>query len=272
MDISDFLAKKSFRLSKRVEYRPRTRTRYVENASQSYGVSFDPEKLLFIVDDTVLGSGRDGCIVAVAGIAFKAIFQQPRYFSFSQIKKVQVVGRTVKINGNTYAQEFNMVDSADVRAVFEAVQEWIDYRDSQTVDYVEYAKKMTFVKERFKGGIMTLVKEGMRANPDDKEGISQMVEDIDECIEDIERLDALIEGESLGFNDVNYINGLFAVMSAMEVFAGDEQLRFDEKLLEIKTYDKSLGQFTKNMLKPFVLAAKELSEQDRKLDRLKDYF
>ena len=157
MDIRDFFAQKSFSFSKRVDFMPRTRTRYVENASQSYGTVFDPQKILFILDDTMMGSGRDGCVIVVTGIAFKEMFQKPVYIPFDKIKRVQVAGGVVLINSSAHAQKFHLIDEADLRAVFAAIQEWIDFRDSQTVDYADYAQKMAYVKVAFKGSVMPLV-------------------------------------------------------------------------------------------------------------------
>ena len=130
MDITDFFAHKRFNVGKRVEVMPRTRTRYVENASQSYGVPLVPEKVLFILDDTLLGSGRDGCVIAIMGIAFKGMFQQPIYFPFDKIEKIQVIGRAVVVNQDAYMQEFSVVGEQDLQAVFLAVKEWLDYRQA----------------------------------------------------------------------------------------------------------------------------------------------
>lgn len=271
MDIRDFFAQKSFSFGKRVEFMPRTRTRYVENSSQSYGVGFDPQKILFILDDTMMGSGRDGCVIAVTGIAFKEMFQKPVYIPFDQIKRVQVTGRAVLVNASTHTQEFHLVDQADVHTVFAAVQEWISYRDSQTVDYADYAQKMVYVKAAFKGTVMPLIKEELRKRLDDEEGTAEVVEEIHACIDDIERLEGLIGKKALALTDTNYIDGLVAVLSAFGAFTDDKQLRFDHKLLEIKNHDQGLGQFTKNVLKVVVLAIQESMMEDKRMDRLKDY-
>lgn len=272
MDIEDFFADKHFMLGKRVEFMPQTRTRFVENASQSYGVPLEPQQILFIVDDTVMGSGRDGCVIVVSGIGFKKMFQKPTYISFDKIQEIQVVGKAVVINPTGYSQEFHLVDETDLRTVFTALQAWLDCRDSQQVDYAEYAHKMADVKHQFKTIILSMVKDAMSDHLDDREGVTQTVDDINECIDDIERLERLIDEEALGAKDIAHIDGLLAMFAALKAFADDDQLRFDKRLLEIRHYDGSLGAFTKNIIKALVTSMQHVSERDRKLDRLDDYF
>lgn len=272
MDIQDFFADKRFMLGRRVEFMPQTRTRFVENVSQSYGFQLDPEQIIFIVDDTVMGSGRDGCVVVVSGIGFKKMFQKPIYISFDKIQEIQVVGKAVVINRNSYAQEFTMVDATDLQTVFHAVQEWLDYRDSLQVDYDEYAQKMADVKHKFKTIVLPIVKDAMSDHLDDQEGVNQTVDDISECIDDIERLEQLIDEEALGAKDIAHIDGLLAMFAEFKAFAHDDQRRFNKRLLEIRHYDGSLGAFSKNMLKAVVTGLQHISERDRKLDRLNDYF
>lgn len=165
-----------------------------------------------------------------------------------------------------------MVDEADLRTVFTALQEWLDYRDSQQVDYAEYAHKMADVKHKFKTIILSMVKDAMSDHLDDREGVTQTVDDISECIDDIERLERLIDEEALGAKDIAHIDGLLAMFAALKAFAYDDQLRFDKKLLEVRHYDGSLGAFTKNILRALVNGMQHNSERDRKLDRLNDYF
>lgn len=274
MEIKDFFAQKRLQVGKRVECLPQVATKYVMNASQSYGVNFDPDKILFILDDTLLGSGRDGCVIAVTGIAFKAMFQQPWYIPFDKIEKIQVIGRAVVVNQNDYAQEFSVVEPQDLHTVFQAVQEWLQYRDSRKVDYAEYGQRVAYIQDGFRSRFVPMIKEVMRQRQADAR-IDEFMEMVDECIQDIERLQSLVDTQSLKLDDVNYIDGLCEVIAAYAAVCDDDddgEVGFDGDLLEIKRYDGALGQLIKNMLNGIIVGAQDQLDKDRKSDRYRKYF
>ena len=271
MDITDFFAHKRFNVGKRVEVMPRTRTRYVENASQSYGVPLVPEKVLFILDDTLLGSGRDGCVIAIMGIAFNGMFQQPIYFPFDKIEKIQVIGRAVVVNQDAYMQEFSVVGEQDLQAVFLAVKEWLDYRDSRKVDYEEYAGRMYYIQEGFRSRFVPMIKELMNRGQGGTH-FDDFMELVDESIQDIERLQTLVAKQALQLDDVDYIDGLCDVIGGFEISCDEDDAGFDEALLQLKRHDAALGQLIKHMLKGVIKGAQNREEEDRKRDRYRDYF
>lgn len=248
MDIKSFFLNKNLNLSSRVELVMGRKTKYLVNASESYGVELCPNKTVLIMDDTVFGSGKDGCVISGLGIAFKKIFERPVCFSFDKIKKISIFNKKIIINEGYYIYEFDIVDQKDINTVFSLLQEWIKIKESYVHydDMQEYGDKIEFIKRFFKSDIIPILESYLDDCPEDEEKIA---EGVCECIDDIKNLEELFEKNQINFKEAIYIDNMIDLLSKIdELFDGD----FDEKLLEKNIYDRAFGGFIKSFLKPLV--------------------
>lgn len=253
MDLKEFAKSKKLTSTRRVEFNPQGETKYVANASESYGIKFNPEKIVFIIDDTVFGSGKDGCVVGETGIAFKAMMQNPVYFKFDKISGIELIGRRIILNDGAYTYDFSIAEEFGVARVFGCLREWLSYRSDRKIDLDEYAEKLEAIKGLLKSDIIPLVM-GMVEDEGQQEQ-EQMMEAIGSCIDDVEELENLISREELVFSQVQYIDSLIELITAMRKFSdtGD----FDVELLQAKAYDRYFGEFLKGFLKPMVAQVKK---------------
>jgi hypothetical protein len=267
MDLKTFLKSKKLCFSKRVEFNPRGLTRYITNASESYGIELDPEKIVFILDDTVFGSGNDGCIVAVTGIMFKSIFQRPVSFSLDKISDLEVIGRKVIINGGKFSHDFSIIEEADISVVFDSVRQWLNYRDEFNLDADEYSEKLKLVKDFLKSLIIPLAMAMIEKMKDESKQ-EEMNEHIENCIDDIKDLEHLISNGNTTFFHAQYIDDLIELLTATNAFF-TEGKEFNKDILKSKAYDRVFGHFLKGFLNGFLTPIIEELEKKTRKSKLK---
>lgn len=266
MDIKQFFQSKNINSFDRMELFPRGRTKYIVNASESYGVNIDPEKVVFIIDDTLFGSGKDGCIVTFHGIAFKPLLQKQTYFSFDNLSNIEVMGSKVIINDGEYSYDFSMIDESDVASIFECLIQWLDYQSEMDFDLNEYQEKVAFIKSIFKSEIMPLILAMVEESGVDEE---EMEGGMCECIDDIKDLEAKILNNDLNSNDAIYIDNLIEIIEAMNDMA--ESGDFDVDLLKSHPLDRDFGKFLKAFLEPIISSIVKKTRISSLARRLEDF-
>ena len=109
----------SSRMLTRLFVAPNIPTKKLLNALESYGGGLARTQVLALVDETVLGSGKDGLLLTNEELRTKAAFSIPHVFKLDGIR-VSAKGRTLFINGET-DQQFNFLDAEQLDELVSAI-------------------------------------------------------------------------------------------------------------------------------------------------------
>lgn len=289
MDIKDFLKSKKLHLSARVEFLAERTTRYLVNASVSYGVQLDPNSILFIMDDTVFGSGKDGCIIFTEGIAFKGMLQSPIYFSFDKINNIRTSEKTIIINEDIHVHKFIILEDHDIETVFGAIQEWLEIKNNVTINLKEYGHKIQSIKEHLRSLIIPLIKNMVETGTS-KTGISKteiskiqemMTTEIYVCIEDITKLEESINQSTIKLSEALYIDNLIKLLDAFDNALNDDTDGFDhrinfvnnfnETMLKIDSYNRASGKFLNDLFRTAIAEFKSQLTRENMRRRIDNF-
>lgn len=268
MDIKKYFNEKNITHSDRVQFLNEKKTRYYVNASKSYGIKFSIKKILFILDDTVFGSGEYGCVIGTTGIAFNKMFQKATYVSFEKIKKISVYNKNVIINNGDYTYTFNVMNESDIEIVFNSIQEWLELRDNFKIDHMEYIEKVYTIDDYFKLIIIPEIKKAIEEKVENYEVTAEVTSD---AIEDIEKLKNTVNNKETTFNEANYIDNLYEIFTSFEKTFKRSSIDFNEELLEVKTYDRDFGKFIKPLMRNIVKEFKENLDKTERINTINEY-
>jgi len=113
----------------------------VSNAIGSFGFSVSPQEIAVLLDDTLFGSGKDGCLVCEGRILFKEAFSDAIEYSYDDINLLQIDGSEVFINGRK-VHKFTMPEKKDLKFCFEVLNKWISLKttDAEKASVVPVAE------------------------------------------------------------------------------------------------------------------------------------
>ncbi|MGQ7248133.1 hypothetical protein ACUN9Y_12420 [Halomonas sp. V046] len=124
MSFQNFCSEQGFSSRKKVFFSPHIPDKIINNAKTSFGLSSESNEILAAVDNTVFGSGKDGCLILVDRIIFKQPFEDLREHFFSGISSIVSDGQTVFLNGRKVFK-FHMPEKEDLIEFFQLFGAWI---------------------------------------------------------------------------------------------------------------------------------------------------
>lgn len=137
MLLQDFYKQKKAMDSSRVHFAPNISAKKISNALHTFHQHGKSSDTVVLIDDTLMGSGKDGCLVLSDSIVFRESFSDPIEFRFSEIKKISVQGKSVYIDGEK-AFKFTMPEEHDLKFTFDTLSVWLK----------EYLNENVFSKEK----------------------------------------------------------------------------------------------------------------------------
>ncbi|CEQ11107.1 Uncharacterised protein [[Clostridium] sordellii] len=84
--------------------------RKIKNAITSYANLNSKENIIFLFDNTVLGSAKDGFLITDKGIYHKLKFENAWFINHKDIKNIDIDGKSIIINGK-YRINISMIDN-----------------------------------------------------------------------------------------------------------------------------------------------------------------
>jgi len=99
----------------------------MSNAVESFGFSVDPKEVVVLIDNTMFGSGKDGCLICNDRIIFREAFEDAVSYSFTDIEKIQADDNKIFVNGKK-VMSFSMPDKKDIQVGFGLLNEWLSRR------------------------------------------------------------------------------------------------------------------------------------------------
>lgn len=123
MSLLAFLQAKNYSGSGRVHVAPNIPKKLLSNALAAYGLTVDPGEVVVLIDDTLFGSGKDGCLIGLEHLAIRETFTDAVAYPYSEIKALELKGGKLFLN-QRQAIAFNMPDKNDLKDCFALFQEW----------------------------------------------------------------------------------------------------------------------------------------------------
>lgn len=124
MSLLQFLQAKEYSSSGRVHVAPNIPKKLLSNALAAYGLTVDPSEVVVLIDDTMFGSGKDGCLIGQDYLAIRETFSDAVAYAYSEVDALEIKGSKLFLN-KRQAIAFNMPDKDDLHDCFSLVQEWL---------------------------------------------------------------------------------------------------------------------------------------------------
>ena len=124
MSLLAFLQAKKYSGSGRVHVAPNIPKKQLSNALAAYKLTLDPSDVLVLIDDTMFGSGKDGCLIARDCLAIREAFSDAVTYSYDEVQSLELEGSKLFVNKRK-TMSFNMPDKAELSQCFALVLEWL---------------------------------------------------------------------------------------------------------------------------------------------------
>lgn len=129
MSLLAFLQARKYSSSGRVYVAPNIPRKLLSNALAAYDLTLDPSDVVVLIDDTMFGSGKDGCLIGHDCLAIRETFTDAVTYAYSEVQSLELQGSKLFLN-KRQAIAFNMPDKADLSRCFALVQEWMGSQPS----------------------------------------------------------------------------------------------------------------------------------------------
>ena len=130
MSLLDFLNAKQYVGAAKIYVAPNIPKKLLSNALTSYGLTVDPAEIVILIDDTVFGSGKDGCLIGLKHLGIKEIFTDSVAYAFDEIDVIEVKGNKLFLDDEKVIS-FNVPDKKDIKECFELIDEWLSTNSSE---------------------------------------------------------------------------------------------------------------------------------------------
>lgn len=95
------------------------------------GYDLDPEEVILVIDDTLMGSGKDGAVLTATHLLVKAAFASPARFALRDIRVLASEKNRVFVNGRE-AIKLTMPDKGEVARAFDAIGQCLQQHPAPT--------------------------------------------------------------------------------------------------------------------------------------------
>lgn len=124
MSLLEFLQAQKYSSSGRVHVAPNIPKKLLSNALSAYGLSVDPSEVVVLIDDTMLASGKDGCLIAQKSLAVRESFSDAMIYAYDEVDALELKGKKLFLN-KRQAITFHMPDEDDLYDCFSLLEEWL---------------------------------------------------------------------------------------------------------------------------------------------------
>lgn len=130
MSLLEFLQAHKYSSSGRVHVAPNIPKKLLSNALSAYGLTVDPSEVVVLIDDTMLASGKDGCLISQEYLAIRESFSDAMAYDYDEVDSLELKGKKLFLN-NRQAIAFNMPDKDNLHDCFSLLQEWLRTRGGE---------------------------------------------------------------------------------------------------------------------------------------------
>lgn len=141
MSLRQFFQDKGFDSRGRIYLSP-IPPKLLNNASEAYELAIDPKEVIVLVDNTMFGSGKDGCLIGEKSIVFREPFESPVEYALERIEKIHSKDGAVFINGRK-VYKFAMPDNGHLVLTFQMLGEWLASRAAISQDNSQLQHELT---------------------------------------------------------------------------------------------------------------------------------
>lgn len=134
----DFFKANDFASADRIHVKPDIPAKILSNALTAYALEFDEVDVIAIVDNTMLRSGKDGCLICADRLVFRPAFSDAVHVAYDKIRKVQIEKRRVYVNGRE-AYKFELPEEKGLDRVFMLLAQWLQQNADTGVSQAEAA-------------------------------------------------------------------------------------------------------------------------------------
>lgn len=131
MELIDFFRDKRFFGCDRMSIRPHIQVKQLKNAAGSFGIDFDPEEVVVLIDDSAFGSGKEGVLICDDRLIFREVFNKAVVYQYSDVESISCVKRKVIINGREVVK-LVMPGKDELSLFFRFLGEWISTYSGST--------------------------------------------------------------------------------------------------------------------------------------------
>ena len=89
MSLVEFYRQKNFSSCSRIHLAPGIPPKLLSNAMEAFKFKGDAREIVALIDNTMFGSGKDGCLICSDRILFREPFAEPTEYLFIEIRQIQ---------------------------------------------------------------------------------------------------------------------------------------------------------------------------------------
>lgn len=123
MMLAEYLHSRNFFDCNRIHISPNIPLKKINNALDTFKLNFPAEDIVVMLDNTMMGSGKDGVLICRQGIVVRDAFDDPRFYPFSALNSIAVEGTKLYLNHKKVIS-FSMPDKKDVQRLFSLLSDW----------------------------------------------------------------------------------------------------------------------------------------------------
>lgn len=123
MNLVEYLHSNSFFDCSRIHIAPNIPTQKTHNAKSTFNLKFPTDDISVLIDNTLLGSGKDGVLICKTGLVVREAFADPSFYPFSAINSIRIDGFKLYINQKKVIS-FSMPEKSEIQRLFSLTREW----------------------------------------------------------------------------------------------------------------------------------------------------
>lgn len=130
MSLLEFIQAKKYSSSGRVYVAPNIPKKLLSDALSVYGLTVAPCEVVVLIDDTIFGSGKEGCLIGKEFLALRESFSDAVSYSYDEVDALELKGSKLFLN-KRQAIDLKMPDKVDLHVCFSLLQEWLRTRGAE---------------------------------------------------------------------------------------------------------------------------------------------
>lgn len=123
MALAEYLRSRNFFDCNRIHISPNIPLKKINNALDTFKLNFPAEEIIVMLDNTMMGSGKDGVLICNQGIVVRDSFDDPRFYPFSALNNIAIEGTKLYLNHKKMIS-FSMPDKKEVQRLFSLLSDW----------------------------------------------------------------------------------------------------------------------------------------------------
>ncbi|QKJ04889.1 hypothetical protein [Yersinia mollaretii] len=123
MGLSDFFNKSGFTNCSRIYVYPNIPAKKLSNALASYKSNLAEDDVIVLIDNTMMGSGKDGALICRNGIVIRDSFDDASRYMFDTLDSIKIEGVKLYLD-NKKVISFSMPNKSDIQRLFQLINRW----------------------------------------------------------------------------------------------------------------------------------------------------